>query len=256
MLDLMNINKLNEEIKRCRKCKLSETRMNVLCGEGKLDAALLLIAQAPGEKEDKTGRMFVGPSGKVLEDLLKGAGISRGDIYMTNLIKCMLPKYRKPKPDETKACTEYLDQEIELVNPKVLVPLGYYAFKYVFERYGSGRYLQSEFSTLCGKLSLLDKRKTFVLRHPSALLHNPQLKAQMLKNYHRLGVLGRECKWYQACPMKRYYEQGKLDRKWIELYCKGYWRVCKRYKMEESGQYHLDWMLPDGSIDEQLKEGG
>jgi len=62
-----------------------------------------------------------------------------------------------------------------------------------------------------------------------------------------------ECKWYSACPMKRYYEAGFLDRKWVELYCKGNWSECVRYKMEEGGQYHPDWMLPDGSYDERLR---
>lgn len=62
----------------------------------------------------------------------------------------------------------------------------------------------------------------------------------------------KECKWHPVCPMKYYYEQGKLDRKWIDLYCKGDWKSCVRYKMEASGQYHPDNMLPDGSIDVQL----
>jgi len=61
------------------------------------------------------------------------------------------------------------------------------------------------------------------------------------------------CKWYSVCPMKRYYEQGKIDGKWIKNYCKGDWSSCERYKMEERGEYHPDWMMPDGSINEDLK---
>jgi DNA polymerase len=64
----------------------------------------------------------------------------------------------------------------------------------------------------------------------------------------------RQCKWYPVCPVKRYFEQGKLDKKWIELYCKGSWKKCRRYRMEESGNYHPDWMLPDGTICESLKD--
>ena len=98
----MEIDELNKQIKECKRCRLSQTRINAICGEGNLNAKIMLIAQAPGEKEDRVGRMFVGPSGKVLEELLNKAGIKRDEIYMTNLIKCILPKYRKPKQDEIK----------------------------------------------------------------------------------------------------------------------------------------------------------
>ena len=63
----------------------------------------------------------------------------------------------------------------------------------------------------------------------------------------------KECKWYKVCPMKRYYEMGRIDEKWIKNYCKGNWKNCIRYKLEEKGIYHPDWMLPDGTIDESLK---
>ncbi len=101
----MEINELNREIRECNKCRLYKTRTNAICGEGKLDAKLMLIAQAPGEKEDKYGTMFIGPSGKILNELLESAGIKRKEVYMTNLIKCMLPNYRKPKQDEIKTCS-------------------------------------------------------------------------------------------------------------------------------------------------------
>jgi len=63
-----------------------------------------------------------------------------------------------------------------------------------------------------------------------------------------------DCKWFFLCPMKRFYEEGRLDKKWIELYCKGDWESCTRYKMEERGESHPDWMLPDGTIDKKLHE--
>ena len=63
----------------------------------------------------------------------------------------------------------------------------------------------------------------------------------------------KECKWYNACPMKRYYEKGVLEKKWIEEYCRGNWSKCVRYKLEENGIYHPDWMLPDGSVDKNLQ---
>jgi len=78
----------------------------------------------------------------------------------------------------------------------------------------------------------------------------------LIKSYRKLKVLSKDCKWYPTCPMKRFYEEGNLDEKWIELYCKGDWESCLRYRMEERNQPHSDWMLPDGSINEKLYKGG
>jgi len=251
------IDELNKRIKECKKCRLSETRMNAVCGEGNLNAKVMLIAQAPGEKEDREGKMFVGPSGKVLGELLKSAGIKRQEIYMTNLIKCMLPKCRKPKQDEIRACGYYLDEEIKLINPKILVPLGYYATCYIFQKYGILSPSKAEFSSIFGKLFLAEDKKILPLPHPATLLYNPEFKQDLIKSYRKLQVLLEDCKWYPVCPMKRFYEQGKLDKKWIELYCKGDWESCVRYQMEEKGKVHPDWMLPDGTLDERLrKEAG
>jgi len=216
----------------------------------------MLIAQAPGENEDREGKMFIGPSGRVLNELLRSAEISRQEIYMTNLIKCMLPKYRKPKQDEIEACSRYLNKEIELINPQVLVPLGYYATKYIFQRYGIFLPEKKEFSLVYRRLFLAKKKKIFSLPHPAVLLYNPDLKQDLIKSYRKLKVLSKDCKWYPTCPMKRFYEEGNLDEKWIELYCKGDWESCLRYRMEERNQPHSDWMLPDGSINEKLYKGG
>jgi DNA polymerase len=103
------IRRVQEEIRNCYRCRLSETRIHALPGEGDLDARIMLIAQAPGEKENKNGSMFIGPSGRILDELLDNIGVSRDSLYMTNLVKCMLPKYRKPRQDEIEACSIYLD---------------------------------------------------------------------------------------------------------------------------------------------------
>ena len=247
------MDKLNKRIKECRKCRLSETRMNAICGEGNLNAKIMLIAQAPGEKEDREGKMFVGPSGKVIDELLNEAGIKRDEIYMTNLIKCILPKNRKPKQDEIEACSHYLNEEIKLINPKILAPLGYYATCYIFKKYNLPSPSKAEFSSIFGKLFLAEDKKILPLPHPATCLYNPEFKKDLIKSYRKLKVLLNDCKWYPVCPMKRFYEEGKLDKKWIELYCKGDWESCVRYQMEEKGEFHPDWMLPDGSLDERLK---
>ncbi len=203
----MKIDELNKRIKKCKKCRLSETRINAICGEGNLNAKMMLIAQAPGEKEDKEGKMFVGPSGKVLDELLKSAGIKRQTIYMTNLIKCMLPKYRRPKKDEIEACSYYLNEEIKLINPEILVPLGYYANCYIFQKHGILLPSRAGFSSTYGTLFLAKDKKILPLPHPAALLYNPDLKQDLIKSYRKLQLLLKECKWYPVCPMKRFMKK-------------------------------------------------
>lgn len=247
------IKTLNNSIKNCVKCRLYKTRKQVLCGEGNLYSKIIVIAQAPGKKEDEEGKMFIGPSGKVLDGLLKSNNVQRNELYMTNLIKCMLPNYRKPKQDEIDKCSDYLDEEIELINPNFMVPLGHYATKYLFQKYDLDIPSKPEFYRLYGKLFLSNNRKILPLQHPAAAVYNPILKQVLEINYHKLYIISKECKWYQTCPMKTYYERGIIDKKWIELYCKGDWESCHRYHMEEKGKPHPNWMLPNGTIDKKLK---
>ena len=249
------INRLKKEIINCTKCSLANTRMHAICGEGDNKARIMLIAQAPGIKEDKENKMFVGPSGKVLDKLLDHNNVERKDLYMTNLIKCILPGYRKPKQHEIDICSNYLDKEIEIIEPSVLAPLGYYATRYIFKKYEIDLpRSKKEFFSIYGKLFLTKSVKVLPLNHPVAVVYNPSLEMTIEQDYHKLSVLSNNCKWYEVCPMKRYYEKGILDRRWVELYCKGDWENCVRYDMAEKGKPHPDYMLPDGSLDKDLKK--
>lgn len=246
---------LKVEIKNCTRCPLSKTRKNALPGEGNPEARVMLVAQAPGEREDEEGRMFIGPTGKVLDEMLGKLDIKRSNLYLTNLVKCMLPNYRKPRQDEIDACSEYLDREIELVDPEIISPLGYYATRYIFDKYDYPvPDKREDLENLYGKLLLTHEKKIYPLTHPTALVFDAQDKEKIKKNYRKLKVFLSECKWYPVCPMKDFYERGILDRTWVELYCKGDWESCVRYAMEENGEPHPDWMLPDGTIDEELKK--
>jgi len=249
------ISQLQNGIRQCHRCRLSLTRHHALCGEGDPNARLMLVALSPGGNEDRENKMFIGPSGKILDELLHSAGIERDSIYMTNLIKCMLPKNRRPKQDEIKACSRFLDEEIVVVSPQVIVPLGYYATRYILATYAADPpSARADYQTLYGRLFFTHDHKIFPLSHPASLIYNPSYKQETLKKYHKLHVLSFDCKWYPMCPMKRYFERGLLERKWIELYCKGNWEDCVRYQKEEGGIYHPDWMLPDGSIDNDLRQ--
>jgi DNA polymerase len=179
---------LKATVRTCTTCDLHLSRIHALPGEGNLDARLFLIAQAPGLKEDREGRMFIGPSGKILDELLDAAGVSREELYMTNLIKCRLPKNRRPKQTEIKACSPFLEKEIALVAPAVIVPLGYYATRCALERFGiSTPEARKGFSILYGKLFLAGSTKIYPLPHPSALLYNQSFKARTLDQYRKLG---------------------------------------------------------------------
>jgi len=255
MADKRNaLGELNRLIRNCKNCDLSQTRKHSLAGEGNPDARIMLIAQAPGEREDQEGRMFIGPSGKVLDELLNEGGVRREELYMTNLIKCALPKNRRPKQAEIDACVPFLEEEIAIVAPAVIVSLGYYATRFIFSRYRiSTPEPRKEFSALYGSLFLAQNKKIFPLPHPASLLYNNTFKPETLAKYRKLRVLLRECKWFPACPMKWFYHKGQLDGYWIEGYCKGDWERCVRYQMEEQGRFHPDNMLPDGTLDDTLQ---
>jgi DNA polymerase len=177
----MIIKDLNKQIRKCDKCKLSETRTHALCGEGNLNSNLIIIAQAPGETEDREGKMFIGPSGKVFKELLMQAGIDRKRIYITNLIKCMLPKYRKPKDEEIETCAQYLDKEIEIINPVIISALGYFSTRYIFEKYNIISEL--DFPDVCGKVFMIGNKKIIPLQHPTALLFNESLRDELVEEY-------------------------------------------------------------------------
>lgn len=109
----------------CRKCGLCERRSNVVWGEGDLGAGVMFIGEGPGREEDEQGRPFVGRSGRVLTDIIeKGMRVERRDVYITNVVKCRPPGNRDPRPEETAACSTFLDRQIETISPRVIVAVG------------------------------------------------------------------------------------------------------------------------------------
>lgn len=166
---------------------MSVTRKHALPGEGNMDARIMFIALSPGAKEDAQNRMFVGPSGHVFDRLLQSAGIERDLVFMTNLVKCMLPKNRKPKMDEIESCNYFLNEEISIIDPEVIVPLGYYAARTVLIKYHSNPMAaEMSFSKINGKLLLLEGHKICPLTHPSALLYNPAFEPDTILKYKKL----------------------------------------------------------------------
>jgi len=120
---------IHDKISDCTKCDLHKNRFRAVPGEGSLDAALMCVAQAPGKVEDETGRPLVGPAGVLFGKWLKAINIKREDIFITNTVKCYPPRDRAPQPDELKACRWYLDQQLDIIEPKILFVLGAVALK-------------------------------------------------------------------------------------------------------------------------------
>ena len=178
---------LNYQIRACKRCRLALTRRHALTGEGNVDSRILFVALSPGAKEDVQNRMFVGPSGQVFNRLLNEVGIERKTVYMTNLVKCLLPKNRKPKEDEIAACGYFLDEEIAIIRPEVVVPLGYYATRSVLIKFKAEPLIRDAgFRKINGQILSLDEIKVLPLTHPSALLYNPAYEPETIEKYKKL----------------------------------------------------------------------
>jgi DNA polymerase len=120
----MALEEINLQVQNCKKCRLWQTSIHGVPGEGPLDAKVMIIGQNPGAEEDKTGRPFIGRAGKFLTKTLANFDIKREEIYITNIVKHTSPENRKPYPDEVATCLPYLTQQIALIKPKIIVLLG------------------------------------------------------------------------------------------------------------------------------------
>jgi len=124
------------EVIGCRGCELWKHRRNPVPGEGNVDAAVLFVGEAPGYWEDVKARPFVGAAGKLLDELLSEIGLSRGDIYIANILKCRPPENRDPSSDEVAACTPFLNRQIQIIGPRLIVTLGRHATSYILSEAG------------------------------------------------------------------------------------------------------------------------
>ncbi len=159
--------KLKKEVENCKACELYKTRKNYVFGDGNIDAQLMLIGEAPGATEDEQGLPFVGRAGQLLSELLKEIGIDRKEIYITNCLKCRPPNNRDPQEDELNACRPFLNKQIELIKPQVIVTLGRFA---MMELLGSDK----KISQCRGQLFKINDYMVIPTYHPAYLLRNPK----------------------------------------------------------------------------------
>ncbi|GBL18795.1 uracil-DNA glycosylase [Anaerolineae bacterium] len=162
-------------------CTLAHTRKLAVPGEGPAPAPVMLIGEGPGRNEDEQGRPFVGASGKFLEELLAAAGLQRAQVYITNVVKCRPPENRDPLPAEVAACAGYLERQIELVDPRVIVTLG---------RFSMARWFPVErISAIHGQARQFGARLVVPMFHPAAALHQPKIRPQLLEDFAKLPQL-------------------------------------------------------------------
>lgn len=124
---------LYEQMTDCAKCRLCETRTNVVPGEGNPNAVIMFIGEGPGRDEDLSGRPFVGAAGRLLDKMLGAIGLSREEVYIANVVKCRPPNNRTPEESEAAACMPYLRGQFALIRPKIIVCLGATAAKYIYD---------------------------------------------------------------------------------------------------------------------------
>ena len=161
------------ECSHCNACKLSETRTSCVFGAGNQNADLLFIGEAPGDNEDKTGIPFVGRAGKLLNEYLDSVGIDRNSVYIANILKCRPPKNRDPLPSEEDACIEFLNRQIALLKPRLIICLG---------RISAKRLIAKSFKITTEHGAWFDYNGIPItaVYHPALLLRDPRKKGEML----------------------------------------------------------------------------
>jgi DNA polymerase len=175
------LEQLNQGIRQCQLCRLAQGRTLAVPGEGPENARIVLVGEAPGFHEDQQGRPFVGAAGQFLETLLASINLTRRDVYICNVIKCRPPGNRDPQPDELSACRPYLDKQLALIKPKIIVTLGRFSMELAF----SGVTI----SRIHGMPKKVGEVVYFPMFHPAAALHQPRFRASIESDVLKLPQL-------------------------------------------------------------------
>ena len=196
------LEKLAKQIKVCTLCELHRSRTEAVPGEGPSHAEIMLIGEGPGASEDKQGRPFVGASGKFLNQLLEEAGVTRADVFITNVVKCRPPGNRDPLPDEIEICTStYLQRQIKLIDPSIIVTLGRHSMGLFFKG--------AKITEIHGQMSQVGDRYVIPMFHPAAALHQTALRSVILADFAKLPELLKEAR----AGLKKQVARGKQTKK-------------------------------------------
>lgn len=173
-----SLEEIAQLVYRCTNCDLHRGRTNAVPGEGSPEAEVMFIGEGPGVQEDRQGRPFVGPAGQFLDELLASIGMNRGQVYIANMVKCRPPQNRDPLPAEIGACGAYLDRQIELLDPSLIVTLG---------RFSLGRFFPGEsISRARGRVREKDGRRIYPIMHPAAALYRREMRDSIMEDFRRI----------------------------------------------------------------------
>ncbi len=184
---IVKLQKIKEKCEKCKNCPLGETRTNLVFGRGNVNADILFVGEAPGEKEDLSGEPFVGAAGKLLDKFLVAVGLDENDYYIANIIKCRPPHNRDPKPEEEDACIGFLREQVAVIKPKMIVCLG---------RISAKRIIKPDFKITEEHGVWFKRGDTLItaVYHPAAVLRDPRRKADMLVDFEKIAEIKNEIK--------------------------------------------------------------
>jgi uracil-DNA glycosylase family 4 len=175
------------KVMACEKCGLWKNRKNAVLGEGNLDADILLIGEAPGYWEDVKGKPFVGLAGAILDEMLSKIGLSRDRVYIANILKCRPPENRDPLASEIETCVPYLNQQIRIIKPKIVVTLGRHSTSYILSKCGLAGGGITKVHGRTYEVELLGLRVLLIpMYHPAAVLYNPKYKSALENDFQLL----------------------------------------------------------------------
>ena len=170
-----------EQVKVCQNCPLYRLAKNPVPGAGSVNAQIMFVGEGPGEKEDERGVPFVGSAGKLLDEMLSSIDLERGDVYIANVVKHRPPGNRDPKPEEVKACWPYLQRQIEIIKPKLIVCLG---------RHSLGRFLPTvgPISAVHGRCFVRKGQAYMSLYHPAVGLYNGGMRQTLFDDFKKIKI--------------------------------------------------------------------
>lgn len=177
---------LKQKVYTCTNCDLCNSRTNFVFGEGNPEADIMLIGEAPGAREDAQGIPFCGAAGKRLDSVLEHIGLNRQDIFIANILKCRPPENRNPLPEEIKICTPILLEQIKIINPKVIVPMGAFAAQYILGTEEKISKIHGYTFTADAGIFSYTECKIIPVYHPAATLHNPNLRYEFEADFERV----------------------------------------------------------------------
>lgn len=183
------------QVSACENCGLHFSRKRAVPGEGPADSKIMFIGEGPGFYENEQGRPFVGAAGNFLSELLSKIGLKREQVFITNVVKCRPPSNRDPQPDELAACGDYLERQIEAINPRVIVTLG---------RFSMARFLpMAKISDIHGQSTWIHGRMIVAMYHPAAALHQPSLRPTLEKDFMKLPEYVQQAERAKPAPPAR-----------------------------------------------------